>query len=94
MLDSPDELLRKVRLGEDSYLELKEVVFAGKRVRGPDRDQIADELAAFANADGGVLVLGVSDKTREVTGIPPRLLDVVEAYVSEVAHDSIEQSAR
>ena len=90
MLDSPDELLRKVRLGEDSYLELKEVVFAGKRVKGPGRDQIADELAAFANADGGVLVLGVSDKTREVTGIPLGLLDVVEAYVSEVAHDSIE----
>ena len=90
MLDSPTDLLRKIRLGEDSYLELKEVVFAGKRVKGPGRSQLADELAAFANADGGVLILGVSDKTRQVVGIPPSLLDAVEAFVSEVAHDSIE----
>lgn len=90
MLDSPTDLLRKIRLGEDSYLELKEVVFAGKRVKGPGRSQLADELAAFANSDGGVLVLGVSDKTRQVVGIPPGLLDAVEAFVSEVAHDSIE----
>lgn len=35
-------------------------------------------------------MLGVSDKTRQVTGVPLGLLDVAEAYVSEVAHDSVE----
>lgn len=90
MPDSPAGLRRRILLGEDSYLELKEVVFAGERIKGPGRNQLADELAAFANADGGVLVLGVSDKTRQVTGIPLGLLDAVEAYVSEVAHDSID----
>ena len=29
--------------------------------RGPRRDDFADEIAAFANADGGVLLCGVTD---------------------------------
>ena len=53
MLDAPEELLRSIRLGEGAHLELKEVVFAGERVKGPGREQLADELAAFANAHGG-----------------------------------------
>ena len=39
------------------------MVFAGEKVKGPRRDEVADELAAFANARGGVLVLGVDDAT-------------------------------
>ena len=50
-----------VRLGEDSALELKEVRFAGRRLTAPRRDDVANELAAFANARGGRLVLGVTD---------------------------------
>ena len=36
------DLLRKIRLGEDRFLELKEVVFAGGRTQGPGRDQLAN----------------------------------------------------
>ncbi len=90
MLDSPEDLLRKIRLGEDSVLELKEIVFAGERIKGPGRDQLADELAAFANGHGGVLVLGVDDDTREIVGIPLGRLDAAERYVSEIVRDSIE----
>ena len=89
MHDAADALLRRIRLGEDSRLEIKEVPFAGRRIKGPERDQLADELAAFANADGGVIVLGVSDDPRVVTGIPIDLLDAVEHYVSEIARDAV-----
>ena len=84
-----EDLLRKIRLGEDRFLELKEVVFAGGRIQGPGRDQLADELAALANSSGGVVVLGVSDEPRAVTGIPLKRLDAVERYVSEIVRDSI-----
>jgi len=84
-----DELLGKIRLGEDSFLELKEVRFAGERVRGPRQDDLADELAAFANSRGGVLLLGVRDRTREVIGIPVERLDAVEALVRQACEDSI-----
>ena len=52
MPDATERWLRKIRLGEDSFLELEEVVFAGGRIKGPGRDQLADELAALANAAG------------------------------------------
>jgi len=90
MFDSPKELLDKIRLGEDSLLELKEVRFAGDRVSGPHRASIADELAAFANSHGGVCMLGVEDGTREVLGIPLDKLDVVEGFIREVCTQSVE----
>ena len=89
MLDSRKELLDKIRLGEDSFLEYKEVRFAGARVTEPRRDALADELAAFANSRGGVLVLGVEDRTREILGIPLQRLDVVELFVRELLRDSV-----
>ncbi|MBI3655924.1 MAG: putative DNA binding domain-containing protein [Acidobacteria bacterium] len=90
MFDSPKELIDKIRLGEDSFLELKEVRFTGNRVSAPRRDTLADELAGFANSRGGVCVLGVDDKTREILGIPVERLDAVEHFVRELCTDSIE----
>ena len=89
MLDSMHELLEAVRLGETTFLELKEVRFSGRKVTGPSRDDLADELAAFANSRGGVLVLGVEDKSRDVIGIPHDRLDVVVDFVKEICNDSI-----
>ena len=83
------ELARRIRLGEDGGLELKEVRFMDRKVVGPKRAALADELAAFANSQGGLLVLGVNDKTRRVTGIPVDRLDAVEDLVREVCNDSI-----
>ncbi len=89
MFDSSKELLDKIRLGEDSFLELKEVRFSGDRVSAPHRDGLADELAAFANTRGGVCVLGVDDRTRDVTGIPLEFLDRVEDFVRSLCNDSL-----
>jgi predicted HTH transcriptional regulator len=90
VFDSTKQLLDKIRLGEDSFLELKEVRFAGSRVSAPPRNGLADELAAFGNSKGGVCVLGVEDATREIVGIPLDRLDAVEDFVREVCSDSIE----
>jgi hypothetical protein len=35
MFDSPKELMAKIRFGEDSFLELEEVRFSGKRISAP-----------------------------------------------------------
>ena len=89
MFDSPHELARKIRLGEDSLLELKSVRFAGRTVSGPARNHLADELAAMANTAGGVCVLGVDDRTRDVEGISIERLDEVERFLREVCNDSV-----
>lgn len=85
----PDELLRRIRLGEDTSLEFKEVRFKGDRVSGPGRTDLADELAAFANTYDGAVVLGVDDKSRDIVGIPEGRLDTVERYVFEVCNERI-----
>lgn len=92
MYDSPEELIKKIRLGEDTSLEYKDVKFRGDRVSEPKRDDLADEISAMANTADGVLVLGVDDKTKEVVGIPVELLELVERYVYEICNDTIKPS--
>lgn len=53
---SRNELLRLIRGGEDTYLELK------VKLSNPER--IAQEIIALANTDGGVMIFGVSDQLR------------------------------
>ena len=90
MFDSRKELLDRIRLGEATSLELKEVRFAGGKIRGPGRDELADELAAFANGRGGVCLLGVADSPPEIVGIPVDRLEAVVVFVREVCIDSMD----
>lgn len=53
---SRTELLRLIRGGEDTYLELK--------VRLSNSEKIAQEICALANTDGGIIAFGVSDQLR------------------------------
>jgi predicted HTH transcriptional regulator len=79
------ELIYQIRLGEDSGYEFKTLVIEGGKVKSPQRDSIADEVAAFANGSGGILVLGVNDKTRAVEGIAQEHLDTVEQWLTNLA---------
>ena len=83
------DLAGRIRLGEDSALELKSLALDRGRVRSPGRHELADELAAMANGRGGTVVLGVDDRTREVQGIPLGDLDAVEGWVREICNDSV-----
>lgn len=91
MTVNPIELLREIQQGEDSELELKQVEVTDRKVSAPRRDALADELAAFANADGGRLVLGVTDE-RTPQSLTPRQLDLLIKFVREICHNSIKPS--
>ena len=82
------KLWREVQLGEDSALELKQVRLSDKKVLAPHRDSLADELAAFGNADGGRLVLGVTDD-RKPQALTPSHLDLLIQFVRDLCRDSI-----
>ena len=84
-----DDLMRRIRLGEDSTLELKRVLLSGHSIIGPHRSDFADELASMANGLGGTVVLGVEDRDRQVLGIPVDRLDVVERWAREICNDSV-----
>ena len=89
-----DEIVRRqLRLGEDNGWEFKEVEFRGDEPAGRQRDDWADEIAAFANARGGVLLVGVTD-SGEVPGMSRQRLDALERFVGEICRDSIKPAIR
>ena len=93
MIDTTDlvrELLYQVRLGEDSAYEFKSLTIKSNKVDQPGRDSVADELAAFANAGGGIVVFGVADKTRAVEGIAREDLDTVDLWLTNIASHAID----
>ena len=81
MFDSLTELTEKIYLGEDSTIEFKSEL--------PHRESLADEIAAFANANGGVILIGVDDDS-EIVGMDRQDLDKVEKTVVEVCRGNID----
>lgn len=61
----PSELTALIQKGESSKVQFKE--------RLPHPDSIAQELAAFSNEEGGLLIIGVNDKTSH------RIINIVAA---------------
>lgn len=90
MFGNEKELLDKIRLGEGAFLKLHEARFSGDRVRVPARNDLADDLAAFANAKGGVCLLGVADEPREIVGVPVDRLRAAMAFLYEICTEAIE----
>ena len=93
MTHSEDEVQRHLRLGEDSGWEFKEVVFNGNRPTEPRRDDLADEIAAFANAGGGVLLCSVSN-AGAVRDMSREQMDALEHSIAELCADSIRPPVR
>ena len=87
------EIRQRLRLGEDSQWEFKRVEFRGERPTGPRREQLADEIAAFANAGGGVLLCGVEDDG-QIQGLSRAQLAAVDDLLVEVSTDAIEPALR
>ena len=87
------EIRQRLRLGEDSGWEFKQIEFSGDRLTSPRREDLADEMAAFANANGGVLLCGVSDGGR-LRGMSPEQMAALDRLLVEVGTDAVEPSLR
>ena len=83
------ELLKQIRLGEDSKYEFKHIYIKGESIQGPSQQNLADEMAAFANQKGGYLILGVDDKTKAVNGISEEMIEKVQQMIRNAAQDNI-----
>jgi len=84
-----DLLLKQIFLGEDSVLEFKNIEFTNNAVTGPHRNSMAGEMSAMANSHGGVIILGVNDKSHEITGLPLKKMDITETWVRNIVNDLI-----
>lgn len=88
------ELLFHIRLGEDSSIEFKAVTFDGNKPKDPNKDKMAHEIAAFANGQGGRMVIGVEDKTRHVVGIDDALVAITEEWLVNISQNNINPPVR
>lgn len=90
---SDEEIKRQMRLGEDSHWEFKEIVFSGNKPKSPGSDALADELAAFANTDGGVMLCGVTDRG-DVQGLSREQMDELDMSFVKICTDTIKPPIR
>lgn len=86
-----DEIRSQLGLGEDGYWEFKETRFSGNKLKGPKQDDLADELAAFSNSNGGIMLCGVTDDG-EVQDMDRGQLDALEMIFNQACADSIKPS--
>jgi len=88
------DLMFHIRLGEDSSIEFKAVTFERDRPKDPNKDKMAHEIAAFANGQGGRLVLGVVDGTRDVVGIEDEKVAKTEEWIVNISQSNINPPVR
>ena len=55
------EILELISKGESSTVQFKD--------RLPHQDSLAQEMVAFSNTEGGILIIGVNDKTGSLNGL-------------------------
>ena len=90
---SDQDIARQLRLAEDSLWEFKQIAFSGNRPKSPSRDDLADEIAAFANANGGMLLCGVTD-AGEIQGLSREQIVALDSVLVEVSSDAIKPAVR
>ena len=90
----PDEDIRcQLRLAEDSHWEFKRIEFSDNTPTSPRRDDLADELGAFANADGGIVLCGVTDDGT-IQGMSREQMVALDHLLVEVSTDALEPPLR
>jgi len=80
MFNSITELAEKIYLGKNSTIEFKREL--------PHRESLADEIVSFANANGGVILIGVDDDN-QIVGIDRQDIDTTEKTVVEICSDNV-----
>ncbi len=78
------ELIERISNGEDSFTQFKSNV--------TNNISLAYELMAFSNAEGGVLIIGVDDKTNEVIGLSNEDIKRLNQLIGSVIRDKIKPS--
>ncbi len=87
MYNSIESIREQLDAGEDSVTEFKEIRLGKRSVISPNPESFAEEMVAFANAEGGTLFLGVDDQGI-VKGIPKDHLGVVEMWIVSIASNN------
>jgi len=75
------ELLQIIKKGESSKVQFKE--------RLPHPDTFAHELIAFSNSQGGIIVIGVNDKTGSLHGLAFSEIQQINQQIVNIASQKV-----
>jgi predicted HTH transcriptional regulator len=75
------ELLDIISVGETSKVQFKREL--------DNQDKVADEIIAFSNSKGGMLLFGIEDKTGEIIGLDYRELQKTGNSLATIANDFV-----
>lgn len=75
-----EEIREKIELGESSFVQFKAAI--------SDLDSLETEIVAFANAAGGMLLVGVADNG-EIKGVAKEEIEKLTQWVSNAASQRI-----
>lgn len=75
------ELLEVIQKGESSGFQFKE--------RLPNQDSVAQEMVAFSNSLGGLIIIGVNDKTGELNGLSYDEIQSTNRRLVEIASQQV-----
>ena len=74
------EILDRIHNGEDSTTQFKQDV--------TDANRLAEELVAFSNTEGGLLLIGISDDST-VTGLDDSQINRINQLLSNTANENV-----
>jgi predicted HTH transcriptional regulator len=75
------EILELIRGGESCTVQFKE--------RLPHQDSLAQEMVAFSNTEGGLLIIGVNDKTGSLNGLSFDEIQTINRQLVKVTSQSV-----
>ena len=93
MTISDADIRQRLHLGEDSGWQFRQVDFDDDRATSPQREDLADEMVAFANANGGILLCGVTGDGR-IQGLSRERMAVLDSVLVEVSADAVDPALR
>lgn len=78
--------------------QLKEIIARGETSKVQFKrtfkvaEDIANEMIAFANTKGGILIIGIDDKSGEIIGLPYQEIQRLGSLIASAANDSVRPS--
>ncbi len=74
------EIIQRIQQGEDSTTQFKTDII--------DANRLAEELVAFSNAEGGLLLIGVTDNG-SIDGLDDKQINRINQLVSNTANENV-----
>ena len=93
MRETSEQVLSRIRTGEDGTTVFAEVRLDERGVVAPGKEEAAAELVALANAYGGLLLLGV-EESGGVVGVPEERSAEAQRWIAEIAANDCDPPVR